>query len=564
MDFQISFEKDKNTTAEYHEVIAFYNSLAAKYDQLQVQPFGMTDSGFPLHVAVLSADEDFSPESIRKKNKRILLINNAIHPGEPCGVEASMLLLRDYLQSPKAQPYLDKVMIVVIPYYNIGGGLNRGSFSRTNQNGPEAYGFRGNAKNLDLNRDFIKCDSKNAQTFNQIFSRWQPDVFVDTHTSNGADYQYTMTIVPTQHNKLAPELAGYLKKSLLPRLYKDMESRDWPMTPYVYARRTPDTGIAGFPDLPRYSSGYAALHHTLSFMSEAHMLKPFQDRVHATYELLDCMVKAMADDSEKIKQIREQAFKNYQTKENFDLNWEMDMQKSDTISFKGYTAKYKASEVSGQERLYYDQAMPYDKKIPHYDYYKTNLSVKKPKAYLIPQAYSEVLDRLRWNGVEMHRLKEKTEVPVEMYSIKDYETTGNPYEGHYLHSKVKVETQELNWTYHKGDYVIFTDQVANRYIIETLEPHAPDSYFAWNFFDGILGQKEYFSSYVFEDVAAEMLAKDPELKEALEVKKSEDEKFAESARAQLDFIYKRSPHYEKTHKLYPVGRLMTDEELPLE
>ncbi|MCP3932027.1 MAG: M14 family metallopeptidase [Bacteroidetes bacterium] len=564
MDFQIPFEKDKNTTAEYHEVIAFYNKLASNYSQLQVQAFGMTDSGFPLHVAVLSGDEDFSPESILEKNKRILLINNAIHPGEPCGVDASMLLLRDYLQSKEKMSDLNDVVIVVIPYYNIGGGLNRGSFSRTNQNGPEAYGFRGNAKNLDLNRDFIKCDSKNAQTFNQIFNRWQPDVFVDTHTSNGADYQYTMTIVPTQHNKLAPELAGYLKNNLLPKLYKDMESRDWPMTPYVYARRTPDTGIAGFPDIPRYSSGYAALHHTLSFMSEAHMLKPFQDRVRATYELLDCMVKAMADDGDKIKQIRGQAFKNYETKEDFDLNWEIDTQKSDTISFKGYTAKYKASEVSGQERLYYDQTLPYDKKIPHYDYYKANLSIKKPKAYLIPQAYSEVLDRLRWNGVEMHRLKEKTEVPIEMYSIKDYETTDNPYEGHYLHSKVKVETQELNWTYHKGDYVVFTDQVANRFIVETLEPQAPDSYFAWNFFDGILGQKEYFSSYVFEDMAADMLVKNPELKEALEARKQEDEKFAKSARAQLDFIYKRSPHYEKTHKLYPVGRLMTDEELPLE
>src|SRR5690606_12202163 len=157
---------------------------------------------------------------------------------------------------------------------------------------------------------------------------------------------------------------------------------------------------------------------------------------------------------------------------------------------------------------------------------------------IIPQAYDAVIRRLEWNGVGMKRLAMDTEIEAEFYTIGDFETTDNDYEGHYLHSKLQVEKSTRKWLFRKGDYVVFTNQPTNRYIIETLEPQAPDSFFSWNFFDGILAQKEYFSSYVFEDLAAEYLSKNPELKAQLEDKKKADPKFAESARAQLDFVYK--------------------------
>ncbi|MEZ4952809.1 MAG: M14 family zinc carboxypeptidase [Saprospiraceae bacterium] len=193
------FEKDSNTTATYFEAIDFYKQLAEKHDQLQLSEWGTTDSGHPLHVAVLSKDKNFDVLKIKQQSKCVLLINNAIHPGEPEGVDATMMLVRDYLENPDRQVHLENVVLVVIPFYNIGGGLNRGPSSRVNQNGPNEYGFRGNAKNLDLNRDFIKCDSKNAQTFNQIFNHWQPDVFLSTTILPTVwNYQYTMTMLTTQ------------------------------------------------------------------------------------------------------------------------------------------------------------------------------------------------------------------------------------------------------------------------------------------------------------------------------------------------------------------------------
>lgn len=556
------FEQQENYSATYQETIEYYKQLAENFPkQMQLRTYGMTDAGYPLHLAILSTDGAFSPANIQKQNKRIVLINNAIHPGEPCGVDATMLLFRDYLTQKEKQEDLKNVVLLAIPFYNIGGGLNRGKYSRANQDGPSEHGFRGNAKNLDLNRDFIKNDSKNAKTFVQIWNEWQPDVFLDNHTSNGADYQYTMTMIATQKDKLSPLLSDYFQQDMLPALYADMKDADWEMTPYVNVQNTPDEGIYGFLDLPRYSSGYAALHNALSFTGETHMLKPFKDRVLSTYAFMEILVKKVNVDYQKIGQLRAMTRQAIKKQVTFPISWEIDLEAKEDLLFKGYTAKYKKSEVSGLDRLYYDRAAPYEKNIPFYNTYKANLSVKKPIAYIIPQAYEEIAERLKMNGVEVKRLTENVLLPCEMYYIDDYESRKSPYEGHYLHYNVKVRTERVQQAFRKGDYVVQVNQVANRFILETLEPQAPDSYFAWNFFDGILMQKEYFSSYVFEEIAAEILRKKPELKQELETKRKQDPEFAKSGRAQLDFVYKHSPHYEPTHQLYPVGRLVEDVEL---
>jgi zinc carboxypeptidase len=554
------FEKDSNRTATYEEAIAFYEQVAQQSPYFEIKQYGNTDSGNPLHIGILSIDKNFDPVSIRTKNKQILMVNNAIHPGEPCGVEASMMIIKKYLTDTDLQKYLKNTVVIFIPIYNIGGALNRNSTTRANQMGPASYGFRGNAKNLDLNRDFIKCDARNAQTFNQIYTEWQPDIFIDNHTSNGADYQYTITLIPTQHNRLDPNLAAFMNTTLLPRLYKDMEAGGWEMTPYVYARNTPDDGIAGFLDLARYSSGYASLFNAISFMPETHMLKPFKDRVQSTYLFMDCMIKAMHDEQSNLQAARQKAIQNTKDKSTFDLNWEMDMANQEKILFKGYEAKYKPSEVSGLDRLYYDRNAPYEKEIPFFNNYKATLSVEKPIAYIIPQAYSNVIERLKWNKVEMKQLNKDQEIEVELYRIGDFKDQ-DAYEGHYLHKNTQVEKMTKPWRYHKGDYIIYVDQATNRYIVETLEPQAPDSFFSWNFFDGILMQKEYFSAYVFEDVAAKYLQENADLKERFEKKKLEDEAFSKNAQAQLAFIYKNSEHYEYTHRIYPVGRLVKDVKL---
>ncbi len=289
-------------SATYRQVIDFYIGLAREFPEINVQTLGETDSGHPLHLVTYNPGSDFNFQKISRDNL-VLLINNGIHPGESDGIDATMLLFRDLALGRIRAP--EHVVLVTIPVYNVGGALNRNSFTRVNQNGPKSYGFRGNARNYDLNRDFIKMDTRNARTFARIFHSVNPDVFVDTHVSNGADYQYTLTHLFTQPDKLGGPLGSFLKDDFLPELKDSLASRGRDITPYVNVHdRPPDDGFTQFLDTPRYSTGYAALWNTLGVMVETHMLKPYDDRVKATYDFLYSMIEVADRDSEQRRQLR--------------------------------------------------------------------------------------------------------------------------------------------------------------------------------------------------------------------------------------------------------------------
>jgi hypothetical protein len=552
--------KDKNYTATYAEVISYYQNLSKQQPQMRLFNYGSTDIGKPLTLVVLSKDKVFDPALIKKQNKRALLINNGIHPGEPEGIDASMMLVRDLLkknQLPK------DVVLCFIALYNIDGSINRG-VSRVNQNGPRAYGFRGNYRNLDLNRDFIKADSKNALAFAQILNTWQPEVLLDNHTSDGADYQYVMTLIETQKDKQNPILAAYTDKTLTPDLYKGMKKSGYEMIPYGAGEQgLPDSGIVSFMETPRFSTGFAAQHNIISYMTETHMLKPFDKRVWATYAFMQNLIGICQRDAKLLGTMKKQVDAEVSQQKTFGLSWALDESKVDTITFKGYAAQYKTSEVSGLKRLYYDRDKPYSKMIKYYNTYKASATADKPVAYVIPQAWGKVIDLFKLNKVAMSRLAHDTTLALQMYYIGDYKTGAKPYEGHYLHSNVKLSPVDTKVRFYEGDYVVYANQPINRYIVETLEPQGVDSFFAWNFFDSMLGQKEYFSDYVFEDVAAIMLKNDPELRKKLDEAKAADPKLANSAGAQLNFVYRNSPYFEKTYLRYPIGRLLNNTKLDL-
>ena len=553
------FENDPagNTTATYAECIAYYEKLAAAYPkQMRLAAAGPTDSGQPLHEVVLSADGDADPASTRQKNRRVLFIQNGIHPGEPEGIDASMMLTRDLLQQKALQKLLANVTVVIVPVYNIDGMLNRNSTTRVNQNGPAAYGFRGNARHLDLNRDYIKQESRNARSFARLFQKWQPDVFVETHTSNGADYQYTMTLIATQHSKLAPTLGTYLQSQLLPALYKSMEQKNWPMTPYVdFEGQTPESGLRAFLESPRYSTGYAALFNTIGFMPETHMLKAFAPRVHATYDFLKTMLETVGQQSAALAAARATAAADMAPQTSFPLAWTLDESQHETLLFRGYEGRMKPSDVSGQPRLYYDRAAPFVRPVKYFNTFKPSATASRPTAYIIPKAWGEVAEILRRNGATLEPLAHDITVPVEVYYLEDFKTTSKPFEGHYVHSQLQLRPTTETTTFHEGDFVVYlTGTAPLRYLVETLEPQATDSFFAWGFFDSVLQQKEHFSDYVFEDVAAELLRRDPALRLRLEQLKADDAAFATNGPAQLEWVYLNSAYHEPGHNRYPVAR----------
>ena len=552
-----TFEKSNfQSTSTYEEGMLFYNTLAKTHNQVNIQLKGLTDAGIPLHLVLISKDGDFDIASNRNKGRAILLINNAIHPGEPDGVEASQMLARDILENDELGNLLDKTLVAIIPFYNIGGVLNRNTGSRTNQNGPAEKGFRGNGRNFDLNRDFIKNDTRNAQSFAEIFHQLDPDILIDTHVSNGADYQYVLTMVIPQADKLGEPLKSYLNNKLMPALFTAMENSPYEMTPYVNVwQSTPDKGWSQFFDSPRYSSGYAALFQTIGFQCETHMLKTFEQRTRATYTYLLQSLVYLDEHGKDLMAVREQAKNAVINQKEFPIAWALDKSDSIMIEHKGYAATYPASKVSGLPRLKYNRDKPYTKQVPYYNRFKATVSVTKPDYYIIPQEWTRAIDALKRNKIEMQTVKKDSSLRVETYYVKDYSSRNRPYEGHYFHNKVELETQELMVDFREGDILVPVNQVTNRYIVETLEPEATDSFFRWNFFDSMLQMKEGFSSYVFEDEAIEILNTNKDLKKELEARKATDKAFRESAYAQLQFIYMRSEHQEPSFMHYPVYRL---------
>ena len=553
-DFTTTFEKSNGTeTATYEETIQFYTNLAKTYSEIDIQSIGETDSGKPLHIITLNPNSDFNFKNIRKE-KSIILINNGIHPGESDGIDATMLLFRDIVQGKISTP--KNVVLATIPIYNIGGSLNRNSTTRTNQNGPKSYGFRGNSRNYDLNRDFIKSDTKNARAFAEIFHLVQPDVFIDNHVSNGADYQYVLTHLFTQHNKLGDKLGHYIHTKLQPELEEKLAEKDWDITPYVNVfNRTPEQGFTQFLDYPRYSTGYTSLFNTLGMMVETHMLKPYKDRVEGTYELMKSMVAIVDEDSETIKSIRSEMPLLMHKRKNYVLDWKIDTTRHSILNFKGFEGNMIPSNITETKRLKYDRTKPFIKEVTYQNYFSPSKEVSIPKAYIIPQAWHNIIELLKLNQVELKPLTKDSTITVDAYTINNYETRKSAYEGHYQHFNTKVTSKSEAITFRQGDYIVPTEQYAFRYLMETLEPEAPDSFFNWNFFDTILQQKEGFSPYVWEDKALELLNTNEDLKIAFETKKQKDKDFAQNWYAQLDWLHKQSAHYEKAHMQYPVYRL---------
>ncbi|MCR8666570.1 M14 family metallopeptidase [Aestuariibaculum sp. M13] len=556
-DFTTRFETSKGTeTSEYNEIISFYKDLSNAYSEISLFEIGETDSGKPLHVVVYNSTPVKNLEDIKHSSKNKILINNGIHPGESDGIDASMMLIRDIVKNDSLKKAYNNSILAFIAVYNVGGALNRNSFTRANQNGPKSYGFRGNARNYDLNRDFIKEDSKNAAAFAKIFHCINPDVFIDNHVSNGADYQYAITHLFTQHNKLGGKLGSFIEQNMKPEIEGSLLNKDIIITPYVNVwGNKPEIGFSQFFDSPRYSTGYTSLFNTLGLMVETHMLKPYDIRVKQTYELMLSTFDFTEKHSKTIKTLRENAVSEILSQKTYPISYTIDSSKTTNLEFKGYEGSYIESKVTSGTRLFYDRNKPFSKTISYYNNFIPEKSVSIPKAYILKQGWHDIIERLKNNHIEFSVFKKDTILTVEVNHIDQYKTASSPFEGHYLHSNTSVLKTEMMVQFNKGDLFIPTSQNGIRYLLETLEAEATDSFFNWNFFDTILQQKEHYSAYVFEDLAENYLKNSPELRAAFETKLATDKVFAQRPNEQLEFIYKNSPHYEDTYLQLPVYKV---------
>jgi hypothetical protein len=286
------------------------------------------------------------------------------------------------------------------------------------------------------------------------------------------------------------------------------------------------------------------------------MLKPHADRVNATFQLMLATLAVMDGHADELRGARAAARRTTASAQELGLNWVLDTAVVEDLPWKGYATVMEPSRVSGLPRLRYDRGRPVDALVPWMDTYRASLVVRKPEAYLVPRQWRTVIDRLEANCVELRRLARDSAFTVEEDSIGAFTTVREPYEGHYLHRNITAARARRRVTAHAGDVLVPLGRYTDRFVVEVLEAAAEDGYFAWNLFDAVLQQKEWFSDYVFEDKAAELLERDPALKAALEARRRADPAFAADAWAQLLFVYHRSPWYERGHRRHPVLRVV--------
>ncbi len=550
------FEKgNQNQTSTWSDCIAFYQKLAADFPSvLRFFQIGTSDAGVPIHAGLVSADGVFERAELKRLQRPIFFNNNGIHPGEPEGIDVCTAQVRDFCVQPERLAELVQTVYLFIPIYNVDGSLNRQNSSRVNQDGPEQFGFRANSRNLDLNRDFIKCDSLSAQVFNRFFSDWDPDVMVDTHTSNGADYSYTMTLIQTQADKLGGALGEYLRESMLPAIFQEMTARGWPTCPYVNpVKVTPDDGIEDFLETPRFSTGYAALHHTIGFMPETHMLKPYADRFASMRALVQTVLAFTVANASVIQSLRAQAKAQAAKQSIWPVCWQADHSRQSKFRFNGYQAVRLPSQIGNYQRLAYDRTQPWEADIAYFNYFSPCVEVKTPKAYLIPQAWREVIERLSWNKVELKRLDADQAFTVQSYEILSVQSRAQAYEGRMFHDAVELKRRAETFHARAGDYLLNLHQPNARYAVETLEPQAHDSFFRWGFFNSVLEKKEAFSDYIFEDSALEMLQEDAALNASFEQWKRQHPEQLTDQNAVLEFIFTHGKrHHEPEWRRYPV------------
>jgi hypothetical protein len=544
-----------NTSPTYPELIEHLQKLDKTHKELSMYNMGPSDYGLPIYVFVINGGKDSTRTFTKAHAGTTILINNAIHPGEPDGINACLIWLDQWIAQGKPLETKDGKklpVIAFIPAYNVGGMMNRSSTSRANQNGPEEYGFRGSTRNFDLNRDFIKMDSKNAFTFAKIFHALDPDVFIDNHVSNGADYQYTLTYIASMKERMSPQINDLTYVKCIPYLTEKVKLYGWDLFPYVELKgETPAQGIHAFNDLPRYAMGYASLFHSISFTVETHMLKPFPQRVQATLAFMEGIIAFTTENALEIEAKRSAAKLWARNLHQYAFNYQL-TEKADSISFKGFEHSFPLHPITGLKELTYDRTLPYERLIPWYKTYVPKDTVTVPEYYVVGGQEQGVIDRLKANHVIYETLTKQSIDTLRVFSVKSYKSPSQPYEGHFKLAQIEVGESEHAIDLKPGDILIPSHQDAALFIHASLQPRAEDSYLTWNFFDSYLQQKEYFSNYVFKDQIAVILDKNQQLQEEYQLRKATDEKFRNSEWDQLYFIYSRSPYFEQTFMRLPI------------
>ncbi|MCP9496272.1 MAG: M14 family metallopeptidase [Pyrinomonadaceae bacterium MAG19_C2-C3] len=554
---------DYRETPRYAETLAYCRRLAQSSPLIRVASFGTSGEARELLLVIAAKDAAFTSEAARSKNRIVVLIQACIHAGESDGKDAGLALLRDIAITKTETALLDNVVVLFIPIYNVDGHERFSPFNRMNQNGPDAMGWRANATNLNLNRDYMKADAPETRAWLKLWNQWTPDLFIDCHTTDGADFQYNLTYQLDTHAGIAAPVREWTTDAFRNRIFPAVERHGNLLAPYVQLRdnRQPAQGMDAFIATPRFATGYVPLRNRPALLIETHSLKSYRSRVRGTYDLLRETLIEINREPDKLKRAVRAAddamLKSigvYDRTRTLPLGFDLS-DKSRPFNFKGIAARTELSEISGALRVIYD-GKPAQFEIPFYDDVIPVKTIAPPVYYVVPAAWRDALDVLRAHGVELKKLATDATLDVEGYRIDDLKFSPASFENR-VPVSFKTTAVSMKKTVVAGSYIVPVKQQTANVVIQLLEPNAPDSLMTWGFFNSAFEQKEYGESYVLEKLAREMLSRDPALRREFEERIRTDRAFAASSATRLRFFHERSPYWDERLNVYPILRVTT-------
>ncbi len=559
--FQLPFEASEGSkTATYEQTLEFCESIDKASPQVFYTSYGKSSQGHVLPLLIVDKDGLSEVEAIRNTGRTILLVQSNIHPGEPDGNDAMMLLLRDIVAG-KEKALLDSVSVLFAPVVNPDGLKRFGAYNRINQNGPEKMGWRTNAQNLNLNRDFVKADAPAMQAWLRMYDHWQPDFFIDCHTTDGADYQYVITYMLEVFGNMDQGLTQWQKEVYLPYVEEAMFEAGYPIFPYVSFRswHDPRSGLVTRPGRPMLSQGYTALRNRPGLLIETHMLKPYKERVLATKEMIVLTLERLNERGDELRKLIESADEAVQQPTFREKPFAVAYQNTpqhDTVDFLGVEYDVVKSDLTGGDWFQYHKGKNITFHLPWYRYPEAAAEVMLPKAYVIPVQWKTIINRMEMHGIEMRSLGQDSLIPTQTYYFTDVKWRNRPYEGRMGIADFGLHSRNDTTAFPAGSVIIPMDQSNARLIAWMLEPESPDSFLQWGFFNAIFEQKEYAETYVMEVKARRMLDKTPGLKAEFENFLEQNPDARKSSWAQLNWFYKRTKWWDDKKNVYPVRRVM--------
>ena len=547
-------------TGRYDEVERLCAAIAARWpDKARCFEFGRSPEDRRLLALAVSDDGVLDPESVRARQRPVVLFQGGIHAGEIDGKDAGFIALRELLEGRENRGALARVTVLFVPVFNVDGHERFGSWNRPNQRGPEEMGWRATAQNLNLNRDYTKADAPEMRALLGLLKAWDPILYADLHVTDGAELREDLSVEVEPGDGWDLEL-GHTGHALRDEVLARLQRRGFhalPFYPEFVRADDPESGLAVEVRSPRFSLSYWATRNRFGALVETHSWQEYPRRVAATRETIHAMVELAARDGVKWLAAAHEAdararllggkpvalsFKNTEAVK--------------TVELRGYEYTREPSAVSGQPWVRYDSTRPVVWRLPLRYEVRPALTVTAPATgYIVPAAHAAWMsEKLALHGIEFqHVVSPQPASAVQTFRADRTTIAAETFEGRSL---VTVDGAWRDERRDIGAGALFVPiaQPKARLVMSLLEPQAPDSFVAWGYFSTAFERKEYMENYVTEAVARQMLSQDAALKAEFERRLREDAAFAGSPDARLEFFHRRHPSWDERYGLYPVYR----------